>query len=356
MKIIDLRSDTVTLPTQEMLQAILHAPLGDDVYSEDPTVNKLQQLAAEKMGMEKALLVTSGTQGNLASILSHTKKGDEVILEASAHTYRTEAGGLCIVGGLIPNPIQGTMGVLDPRDVERSIRPRNVHYPEPTLIAIENTHNAAGGTCWNPSQIKAIKEVAERHGMRVHMDGARVFNAAIALNVGVKELTKHVDSVTFCLSKGLSAPIGALVVGDEAFIDRARKWRKVLGGGLRQAGVIAAPGIIALEKMVDRLKEDHANARTLAEGLARIPGVSINLDTVQTNIVRYGIAGLGMDASQFVSKLRKHGILTGGSGTRIRMVTHRMISRENIDYTLSTIEAMTKPQETHRSHQQPQTT
>lgn len=342
MKSIDLRSDTVTLPTQEMLQAILHAPLGDDVYGEDPTVNKLQELAAEKMGKEKALLVTSGTQGNLVSILSHTKKGDEVILEASAHTYRTEAGGLCIVGGLIPNPIQGTMGVLDPRDVERAIRPRNVHYPEPTLISIENTHNAAGGTCWNPSQIKAIKEVAERHGMRIHMDGARVFNAAIALNVDVKELTTHMDSVTFCLSKGLSAPIGSLVVGDEAFIERARKWRKVLGGGLRQAGVIAAPGIIALEKMVDRLKEDHANARTLAEGLARIRGVSINLEIVQTNIVRYDIAGLEMNSSQFVSKLRKHGIKTAGSGTSMRMVTHRMISREDIDYTLNTIEAVAK--------------
>jgi threonine aldolase len=342
MKRIDLRSDTVTLPTPEMLDAIRHAPLGDDVYGEDPTVNRLQELAAEKMGKEKALLVTSGTQGNLVSILAQTKKGEEVILEASAHTYRTEAGGLCIVGGLIPNPVPGTMGVLDPGDVERAIRPPNVHFPKPTLIAIENTHNAAGGTCWTPPQIKAIKEVAERHGMRVHLDGARVFNAAVALHVDVRELTKHVDSVTFCLSKGLSAPIGAVVVGDEAFIERANKWRKVLGGGLRQAGVIAAPGIIALEKMVDRLQEDHANARALAEGLARIRGVSIDLATVQTNIVRYDIAGLGLDASQFVSSLRQHGILTSGAGTKIRMVTHRMISREDIDDTLHAIEALAK--------------
>ncbi len=340
MKRIDLRSDTVTLPTPEMLEAIRHAPLGDDVYGEDPTVNRLQELSAAKLGKEKALLVTSGTQGNLVSILAQTRKGEEVILEASAHTYRTEAGGLCIVGGLIPNPVPGTMGVLDPEDVEQAIRAPNVHYPEPTLIAIENTHNAAGGTCWTPAQIQAIHEVAVRHGMRVHMDGARVFNAAVALGVDVRDLTRHVDSVTFCLSKGLSAPIGAVVVGDAAFIKRAHKWRKVLGGGLRQAGVIAAPGIVALETMVDRLREDHVNARALAEGLARIRGITIDLATVQTNIVRYDIAGLGMDATTYVAKLREHGILTGGAGTKIRMVTHRMISREDIDTTLHAIQAL----------------
>ncbi len=340
MNRIDLRSDTVTLPTPEMLEAIRHAPLGDDVYGEDPTVNRLQELAAAKLGKERALLVTSGTQGNLVSILAQTRKGEEIILEASAHTYRTEAGGLCIVGGLIPNPIPGTMGVLDPGDVERAIRAPNVHYPEPTLIAIENTHNAAGGTCWTPAQIQAIHEVAARHGMRVHMDGARVFNAAVALGVDVRELTRHVDSVTFCLSKGLSAPIGAVVVGDAAFIARANKWRKVLGGGLRQAGVIAAPGIVALETMVDRLREDHANARALAEGLAGIRGITVDLATVQTNIVRYDIAGLGMDASVYVAKLREQGILTSGAGTKIRMVTHRMISREDIDTTLRAIAAL----------------
>jgi threonine aldolase len=340
MKRIDLRSDTVTLPTKEMLQAILQAPLGDDVYQEDPTVNKLEDLAAEKLGKEDALLVTSGTQGNLVALLSHTQKGDEVIMETSSHTYRAEAGGMAIVGSLMSNPIEGKMGVLDPRDVEQAIKPKNIHYPTTRLITIENTHNAAGGTCWTPSQIKAIKDVAERHDIAVHMDGARVFNAAVALNLDVKELTKHVDSVMFCLSKGLSAPIGSLVVGDEAFIERARKWRKVLGGGMRQAGVIAAPGIIALERMVDRLTEDHENARVLAEGLARIPGVSINLETVQTNIVRYDIAGLGMDSTEYVSRLSAYGILTSGSDTRIRMVTHRLISREDITYTLQVIEKL----------------
>jgi len=343
MKTIDLRSDTVTLPTQEMLEAILHTPLGDDVFQEDPTVNRLEELAAEKMGKEKALLVTSGTQGNLVSILAQTKRGDEVILEATSHTYLFEVGGMSVVGGLMPKPVPGRMGILDPSDVEGAIREKNIHYPEPTLITIENTHNMAGGTCWKPSQIKAIHEVAEKHGMSVHMDGARVFNAAVALNVDVKELTRYVDSVMFCLSKGLSAPIGSLVAGDEELVERARKWRKMLGGGMRQAGVIAAPGIIALERMVDRLKEDHDNARVLAEGLARIRGVSIDLETVQTNIVRYDIAGLGMNPKQFVSKLGEYGVKvigsgTWGSGTGMRMVTHRMISREDIEYTLSVIE------------------
>ena len=342
MKNIDLRSDTVTLPTQEMLEAVLEAPLGDDVYGEDPTVNKLEELAAKKMGKEEALLVTSGTQGNLVSILAHTERGNEVILEATSHVYLYEVGSMATVGGILPKTVPGNMGVLSPDEVEKVIRGKNIHYPEQILISIENTHNMAGGTCWKPSQIKAISEVAEKHGMRVHMDGARIFNATIALNVDVKELTKHVDSVMFCLSKGLSAPIGSMVVGSEEFIEKARKWRKMLGGGMRQAGIIAAPRIIALEKMVDRLKEDHDNARALAEGLARIKGISINLEAVQTNIVRYDIRGLGMDANRFVSELSKYGIKTSGSGSSIRMVTHRMISRGDIDYTLKVIEKIGK--------------
>lgn len=342
MKSIDLRSDTVTLPTQEMLHAILKAPLGDDVYQEDPTINKLEELTARKVGKEKALLVTSGTQANLVSTLAQTTRGDAIILEATAHMYLFEVGGISTIAGLLPKTIPGSMGVLDPKTVERTIRAKNIHNAEPTLIAIENTHNMAGGTCWRPSQIKAIREVAEAHGMRVHMDGARVFNAAIALNVDVKELTRHVDSMMLCISKGLSAPIGSLVVGDEEFIERARKWRKMLGGGMRQAGVIAAPGIIAIEKMVDRLKEDHENARRLAEGLAKIHGISINLQTVQTNIVRYNIAGLDIDTERFVSKLAEYGIKTRGSGKDVRMVTHRMISREDIDYTLRIIEKVAK--------------
>lgn len=343
MKIIDLRSDTVTLPTKEMLQAISDSTLGDDVFQEDPTVNKLEELAAEKMGKAAALLVTSGTQGNLVSILAHTKRDDEIIFEASSHIYLYEMGGISIVGGLLAKPLQGKMGVLNPINVEGIIRDKNIHYSQPSLIVIENTHNMAGGTCWNPTQIKAIQEVAKNHYMKVHMDGARIFNAAIALNVNVKKLAMHVDSVMFCLSKGLSAPIGSLVVGDEEFILKARKWRKMLGGGMRQAGIIAAPGIIALEKMVDRLKKDHKNARTLAEGLSRIKGISINLETVQTNIVRFDIADLGINSKHFIFKLNKYGIKAlEYKRTGIRMVTHRMITPLDIDYTLRIINKMIK--------------
>jgi threonine aldolase len=251
--------------------------------------------------------------------------------------YLYEVGGISAVGGLLPKPVSGQMGILDPHDVENAIREQNIHYPESTLVVIENTHNMAGGTCWNPTQIEAIHGLAVKHGLKVHMDGARVFNAAIALNVDVKELTKHVDSVMFCLSKGLSAPIGSIVAGTTEFIAKARKHRKMLGGGMRQAGIIAAPGIIAIEKMIDRLTEDHENATILANGLAQIKGIIINLKTVQTNIVRYDIANLKINSTKFISKLEKNGILAGGSGTGIRMVTHRMITREDIDYTLQTI-------------------
>ncbi len=342
MRIVDLRSDTVTLPTQEMLEAILHAPLGDDVFQEDPTVNRLQDLAARKMGKAGALLVISGTQGNLVSLLSHTKRGDEVILEATSHIFLYEVGGMAAIGGLMARTIPGRMGVIDPCDVERAIREENIHHPETALICIENTHNSAGGTCWTPSQVKAVYDVAKKHGLKVHMDGARIFNAAVALGVDVREFTRYVDSVMFCLSKGLSAPIGSLVVGDEEFVERARRWRKMLGGGMRQAGVIAAPGVIALEKMVDRMKEDHDNAKVLAEGLAKIKGITVNLETVQTNIVRYDLGGLGMSAREFTSKLGEFGVKALGSGMGIRMVTHRMISQDDIHYTLSVVERIAK--------------
>jgi threonine aldolase len=320
-----------------MLEAITNAPLGDDVYEDDPTVNRLEELAARIIGKEKALLVTSGTQANLVSALAHTKRGDEVILEATSHMYLYEVGGISAVGGLLPKPVTGHMGILDPRDVENAIREQNIHYPESKLVVIENTHNMAGGTCWNPTQIKKIHEIAAKYGLKVHMDGARVFNAAISLNVDVKELTKHVDSVMFCLSKGLSAPIGSIVAGKKEFIAKARKNRKMLGGGMRQAGIIAAPGIIALEKMINRLKEDHENATILANGLAQIRGIIINLETVQTNIVRYDLANLELNSTRFISELEKYGIKAGGSGTGMRMVTHRMINLEDINYTLRII-------------------
>lgn len=335
---IDLRSDTVTLPTEEMLEAIGHAELGDDVFGEDPTVNRLEEMAAERMGKEAALLVTSGTQANLVSVMSNTRRGDSVILGSESHIYWYEVGGLSAIGGLMPLPVRNDLGVLDPRDVDDAIRPRSIHFPETTLVCVENTHNRAGGTAITPNQIRAVSEVAEAHGLRFYMDGARVFNAAVALGVDVKEFTRHVDNLMFCLSKGLSCPVGSVVVGSQEFIDRARKVRKTLGGGMRQAGVIAAPGIVALEKMVDRLDEDHRNARFLAERLARMGGISVDLETVQTNIVHVDVGGLGVTSSRFVSMLKEHGVLAlTRDRYKVRMVTHRGIEREQIEKALSVV-------------------
>jgi len=336
--VVDLRSDTVTLPTEEMLEAIRHARLGDDVYGEDPTVNELQELAASRMGKDAALLVTSGTQGNLVSLMSHARRGEEVILEAECHIYYYEVGGISALAGLIPRPIRGHLGVLDPRDVEAAIRPKDIHQPRTSLVCMENTHNRAGGTVWTPEQMRAVYEVAKEHGLSVHLDGARIFNAAVYLGVDVKQFTKYTDSVMFCLSKGLSAPIGSLVVGDEEFIEKARRVRKMLGGGMRQAGIIAAAGIIALEKMVDRLKEDHENAQILAKALAKLDGIRIT-HPVQTNIIIFDVSDLNTTAERFIASLAERGVKASQFGrTLVRMVTHRGIEREDIEYAISVVE------------------
>ncbi len=340
---IDLRSDTVTLPTEEMLEAIRTAELGDDVFREDPTVNRLEEMAAKKMGKEAALLVTSGTQANLVSIMSNTKRGDCVILEAECHIYHYEVGSISAIAGILPWPIKGELGILNPEDVEKAIKPKNIHFPETTLVCIENTHNRYGGTIIPPDSIKALSKVVHEHDLKLYMDGARIFNAAVALKVDVREFTRHVDNLMFCLSKGLSCPIGSLVVGDEEFIERARKVRKMLGGGMRQAGIIAAPGIIALEKMIDRLEEDHRNAKLLAKGLKEIEGISVDLKTVQTNIVLLDIAGLGISSKKFVSLLEERGVLAlPREETKIRMVTHRGIEREHIERALTIIEEVAR--------------
>jgi threonine aldolase len=337
---VDLRSDTVTLPTAEMLEAMKAAPLGDDVYGEDPTVNRLEELAAKKMGKEAALLTTSGTQANLVSVLSQTKRGEEVILEAEAHMYYYEAGAFSAFGGLIPRLVKGQRGILNPQEVEANLRPPNIHFPPTSLVCIENTHNRAGGTVWTSSQTRAVFDLAHRHGLKVHMDGARIFNAAVAQNIDVTQLTQYVDSLMFCLSKGLSAPIGSLVVGDHQFIDTARRYRKMLGGGMRQAGVIAAAGIIAIEKMVDRLREDHSNAQMLAKGLASIQGIAIDPNQVQTNILIYDVTGLGTTGDKWIAKLNESGVKSGSmEENRVRMVTHRGIEKTDIEYALNTAES-----------------
>jgi len=343
MREVDLRSDTVTLPTEEMLEAIRTAELGDDVYGEDPTVNRLEELAARKMGKEAALLTTSGTQANLVSLMSQTRRGDEVILEADAHLYYYEVGAFSAIGGLVPRLVSGHTGVMTPEDIEKALRPPNIHFPPTSLICIENTHNRAGGAMWSPSETKAVFDFAKSHGLNVHMDGARIFNAAVAQGLDVREFTRFVDTVMFCLSKGLSAPIGSLVVGSKELIDRARRYRKMLGGGMRQAGIIAAAGIVAIEKMVDRLRDDHANANLLARGLSKIQGIGLDPSRVQTNIVLYDVSGLGISAREWVAKLLPFGVKSGAQeGGRVRMVTHRGIEKDDIEYTLSVAENVAK--------------
>lgn len=338
-RFIDLRSDTVTQPTEEMRQAMARAEVGDDVYGEDPTINRLEELAAEKVGKEAALFVPSGTMGNQISVLTHTQRGDEVIVESEAHIYFYEVAGLAALSSVQVRLVKGVRGVLDPADVAAAIRPANIHFPRSALLCLENTHNRAGGTVTGVQRMRELAEVAHAHGLAVHLDGARIFNAAIALGVDVKELTAPVDSVMFCLSKGLSAPVGSLVAGPKEWIARARKYRKLLGGGMRQAGVLAAAGIVALEKMVDRLAEDHANARLLGEGLAQIPGIKLDLATVQTNMVTFEIEKPGLDGAAFVRELLVRGVKANATGPRrIRFVTHKDVNREDVLTALKVVE------------------
>ena len=331
--VVDLRSDTLTTPTPEMREAMACAQVGDDVWGEDPTVQRLEALAAERMGTEAGLYVTSGTQGNLISVLAQSEPGQEVILDLDSHIYNYEVGGAALIGGVQMRPVKSERGFLTPAQVAESVRPENIHLPVTALVCLENTHNRHGGTCCTPEEIDGVAGAAHERGLRVHLDGARLFNAAVALRREAREFTRSVDSVTFCLSKGLGAPVGSVVCGSADFAARARRWRKLLGGGMRQAGVIAAAGVVALERMIDRLADDHANARALAEGLARLPGLAIDLATVQTNIVIVRVDGPGatMRAADLVRgcaerKVKVHAI----SPTSVRCVTHKDVDAEDI--------------------------
>jgi threonine aldolase len=286
MKAIDLRSDTVTQPTPAMRQAMAAAEVGDDVYGEDPSVNRLQEMAAERMGKEAALFVPSGTMGNLASILAHCQRGDEVILGNRAHIYLFEAGGISALGGVMPHPLPNQSdGTMDVEEVEAAIRPDDAHYPRTRVIALENTHNRCFGAALSAEYTQEIADLAQRHGLSLHLDGARIFNAAASLGVTAQKLAGPVDSVTFCLSKGLCAPVGSVICGERDFIHRAHRLRKQLGGGMRQAGVLAAAGIVALETMVDRLGEDHQRALYLAGKLSQLPGVEVENNPPVSNII-----------------------------------------------------------------------
>ena len=334
---VDLRSDTLTMPSPEMRRAMAEAELGDDVFHEDPTVNRLEELAAERLGKEAALLVASGTQGNLIGVISHTQRGDEVICGDQSHVFHYEVAGCAVVGSLQMRPIRNVEGTLLPADVEAAIRPVDVHYPRTAVVCLENTHNREGGVPITAEQTRAVADVAHRRGVAVHLDGARVFNAAIALGVDVRALTAPVDSVTFCLSKGLGSPVGSVLCGSKAYIEIARKNRKMLGGGMRQAGFIAAAGIYSLSTMVDRLAEDHANARLLAEGLAEIPGIQIDPNRPRTNLVFFDVtAPIGVVG--LATRLRDYGVICNASyGQKIRMVPHYGIERSDIEHTLRAV-------------------
>ena len=338
MKIIDLRSDTVTLPTDEMRRAMYQAEVGDDVYREDPTINTLEQMAAQILGKESALFTTSGTMSNLLAILTQTHHGDEVLLGSESHTFWYELGGASALGGVVMHTIPNSQdGQIDLNMIEDSIRSQNISFPQTTLLCLENTHNRCGGAVLTADYTSAAAEIAHQHGLRVHLDGARIFNAAITLNIPASELAKDVDSVCFCLSKGLSAPVGSLLCGTREFIESARKWRKMIGGGMRQAGVIAAAGIVALQTMVARLTEDHDNARRLAKGLSNIPGVIVPHE-IQTNIVNFEIS-LKVSGSEFIQLMNARGVKVGyRGGNKCRAVTNRMVTTDDIDEALNRID------------------
>ncbi len=337
MEIVDLRSDTVTKPTAEMRAAMASAEVGDDVYGEDPTVNHLQEVAARKMGKEAGLFVPSGTMGNLLAVLAHCQRGDEAIMGDKGHTFLFEAGGISALGGVfahtLPNQVDGTLKL---EEIEAAIRPNDVHHPRSRLLILENTQNRCGGVVLAKEYSASAAKLAHEHGLLVHVDGARIFNAAVALGLDASELTASADSVTFCLSKGLCAPVGSVLCGTSDFIQRAKRLRKMLGGGMRQAGILAAAGLVALESMVERLAEDHRRAGLLAEGLSSVRGIEFSMGFPQTNMVFPFLTDeVKKTPAEIVSGLNSEGIKISQTGTRsFRLVTHAMIDDTSVERTL----------------------
>ncbi len=338
MNIIDLRSDTITHPTEEMRRAMYEAEVGDDVYGEDPTVNRLEERSAALLGKEAGLFTASGTMSNLIAILTHTRAGDEIILGSESHILWYEAASAPAFGGVLLRSIPSEEnGSLDLERVRSTIRPENIHFPPTTLLCLENTHNRCGGAMITPEYTAAACDLAHGNDMAVHLDGARIFNAAVALGVPASELTAPVDSVCYCLSKSLSAPVGSVLCGSREFITCARKKRKMLGGGMRQAGIIAAAGLVALDTMIDRFPTDHANAKRLAVGLSQIPGIECSPEKTVTNIVMFGLPS-HVPARDFIDRLRESGVkLNYPIGSRVRAVTHRMVEDADIDRMLDEI-------------------
>jgi threonine aldolase len=342
-RIVDLRSDTLTRPTDAMWDAMHHAEVGDDVYGEDPTITRLQELAAEKVGMEAALYVPSGTMGNTCAMLAHTNPGEEMIVEELAHIYCWEAGTYANIAGLTVRAVTGDQGIFTRQQFEEVLRPDNPHFPRATLLCLENSHNNAAGAVWSVEEMATVADAARERGLRVHLDGARVFNAAITLGVDVKQITATVDSVMFCVSKGLSAPVGSLLCGTQAFIDEAYRARKRLGGAMREAGVIAAAGIVALEQMVDRLAEDHETARLLTEGLNGIDGITATRAPRPTNIIMASVAGLGWKSADLIERWRAAGIKCNPRPPHgVRLVTSRNVNADDIAYLLEVTRDMAR--------------
>jgi threonine aldolase len=337
-KVIDLRSDTVTKPSPAMRRAMAEAEVGDDVYLEDPTVNRLQARSAEIFGREAGLFVPSGSMGNLTSIMAQAGRGQEVICEAAGHVYNYEMASMSALGGVLPRVIPTENGVMSWEQIAPAIRERAYYRPQTALVALENTHNMAGGTVYPTKVSREICDKAHKAGLKVHLDGARVFNAAAYLRENVAAMTEQFDSVQFCFSKGLGAPVGSMIVGSKEFIEQCRVIRKMLGGGMRQAGVLAAAALVALEEGPKRLHIDHENAQVLAQGLARIPGIRIEPDKVQTNIVLYDVRKTGLTSAQFLQKLAERKVLGGPvDAHRVRMVTHLDVDRDDIEQALRRI-------------------
>lgn len=338
MKYIDLRSDTVTKPTPEMRQAMAKAEVGDDVFGDDPTVNKLQQKVANLLGKEAALFTPSGSMANSISILAHTERGNEVILEKDSHTFNYEAAAAANLGGVQLHPLVGNRGILEANQIEDVIRPDDAHFPPTRLVVLENTHNRGGGKIYPLEKIIKIRESTLNHGIKMHLDGARLFNACVAIGIKPRQYAQYFDSLMFCFSKGLGAPIGSIVAGSKDFITRAHRYRKMLGGGMRQVGIIAAAALYALEHNIDRLAEDHENAKLLARGLAEIKGFTIDPESVETNIVVFDISSSGQSIAAVLDKLKQNGILMVPFGRNfVRAVTHLDISKKDVQQALAAI-------------------
>lgn len=340
---IDLRSDTVTKPTSKMLEAMFKAEVGDDVYGEDPTTNRLEEKVAKLLGKEDSIFVASGTMANQLTIRAHTQPGDEVILDRDSHVFLNEGGGGAALSGVQFFLLKGDRGTLDPLKIEQAIRdPGDYHHPMTSLIWIENTHNTGGGSIYPPDLVKEISHIAKKHNLRLHMDGARLLNATVALGIDPKEYTRYVDSTTLCLSKGLGAPVGSMVAGDREFIKRVRRFRKMLGGGMRQTGYLAAAGIYALDHHVERLAKDHANAKLLAKGIAQLGCFEIDPNNVETNILYFRVVEGKLNPESLKEELRKNGVLVHQVGSNFfRAVTHLDVSRQDILKVISILKRVT---------------